>query len=334
MKKVLYAALALVCAAAVTSCGSNGNYVTKGSASKLDTLSYYLGANIGYGVGEQMSDIPFDVKQIQKGMTEGALGKAKQTQDEAVDLLRDYFMNTVNERRAAAAQIEADTTATEPAAPVEMFESAKECNEISYAFGNDIGNNLRASKLPLQTYWVTKGFADAYNGECEVENDDIQMFMQNYFMVVRPRENAERSEKWLAKKEHSSGVKKTESGLLYKVVKSGDMSLAASDDRDVVVVHYEGKTMDGDVFDSSYERDEPADFPLNRVIKGWTEGMKLVGPGGEIILYIPSELAYGSRGAGRDIGPNEALEFKVELLEVHAYEEPQPVEEAVETAEE
>ena len=90
----------------------------------------------------------------------------------------------------------------------------------------------------------------------------------------------------------------------------------------MVVVNYEGKNRKGKVFDSSYERNEPAEFPLNRVIKGWTEGMKLVGKGGKITLWIPAELAYGERGAGRDIGANEALEFSVEVVDVKPYVEP------------
>lgn len=92
----------------------------------------------------------------------------------------------------------------------------------------------------------------------------------------------------------------------------------------MVVVNYEGKNRKGKVFDSSYERNEPAEFPLNRVIKGWTEGMKLVGKGGKITLWIPAELAYGERGAGRDIGANEALEFSVEVVDVKPYVEPAP----------
>ena len=168
-------------------------------------------------------------------------------------------------------------------------------------------------------------------------------YIQNYFMVTRPAEAAARSAKWLEKKEKACGVKKTESGLLYKVVKPGDMEKAAISDDDVVKVHYVGMLQDGTVFDSSIferrseeqkemmrkyqphmfdetgkqlEADEPAQLPLNRVLPGWTEGLKLIGPGGKIMLYIPAELAYGNRGAGRLVGPNEALEFEVELLEV------------------
>lgn len=366
MKKIFFAALTLACAAAVTSCSNKGaTTITKGNESKMDSLSYCLGANIGFGVSGEMSDIPFNIDLVKKGIEEGALAKAEQTQEEAVDILREYFMNKRNERKL---QLDEQKKAAEADSTVVvdnsiMFESPAECDEVSYAFGNDIGNNVRASKLPLQTYWLNKGFADAFEGYSEISEGDVQSFLQNYFMVVRPAQVAKASEEWLAKMEKKSGVKKTESGLLYKVVKSGDMATAATDDRDVVVVKYEGKTKDGEVFDSSYQRVEEIEkqiaevkknkdltdeqkaertaqleeekanmetieFPLNRVIKGWTEGMKLVGKGGKIILYIPSELAYGPRGAGRAIGPNEALEFTVELIDVKPYEEPKPAEEA------
>ena len=132
-------------------------------------------------------------------------------------------------------------------------------------------------------------------------------------------ENAEESAKWLAEIEKQEGVQKTESGLLYRIDREGEGAQATLD-TDVVLVNYEGKTRDGKVFDSSYEREEPISFPLNGVIKGWTEGMKLVKAGGQITLWIPSELAYGERGAGSDIGPNQALEFKVELIEVNPAE--------------
>mgnify|MGYP003289952401 CR=1 FL=1 len=133
------------------------------------------------------------------------------------------------------------------------------------------------------------------------------------------QENTEASAAWLAEVEQMDGVQKSESGLLYRIDREGDGAQATLD-TDVVLVNYEGKTADGNVFDSSYERNEPISFPLNRVIKGWTEGMKLVGVGGQITLWIPAELGYGERGAGDNIGPNQALEFKVELLEVNPEE--------------
>lgn len=244
MKKIFFAALTLACAAAVTSCSNKGaTTITKGNESKMDSLSYCLGANIGFGVSGEMSDIPFNIDLVKKGIEEGALDKAEQTQEAAVDILREYFMNKRNERKL---QLDEQKKAAEADSTVVvdnsiMFESPAECDEVSYAFGNDIGNNVRASKLPLQTYWLNKGFADAFEGYSEISEGDVQSFLQNYFMVVRPAQVAKASEEWLAEMEKKSGVKKTESGLLYKVVKSGDMAAAATDDRDVVVVQVRGQ---------------------------------------------------------------------------------------------
>lgn len=107
---------------------------------------------------------------------------------------------------------------------------------------------------------------------------------------------------------------KTDSGLQYRILRKGDSKMPKATNN--VKVNYHGWLDNGKVFDSSYERNEPISFPLNRVIKGWTEGMQLVGEGGMIELDIPSELAYGSRGAGADVPPNARLHFLVELLKV------------------
>ena len=129
-------------------------------------------------------------------------------------------------------------------------------------------------------------------------------------------QNAAESEAWLAEVEKQKGVKKTESGLLYRIDRMGDESIKPTA-QDRVKVDYEGKLRDGIVFDSSYERGQPAEFALSGVIRGWTEGLQLVGKGGQITLWIPAELGYGRYGNGGGlIGPNEALEFKVELHDV------------------
>ena len=107
---------------------------------------------------------------------------------------------------------------------------------------------------------------------------------------------------------------KTDSGLKYRILRKGDAKTPKATDK--VKVHYHGWLDNAKVFDSSYDRGESISFPLNRVIKGWTEGMQLVGEGGMIELEIPSELAYGSRGAGSDVPPNANLHFLVELLKV------------------
>jgi len=125
----------------------------------------------------------------------------------------------------------------------------------------------------------------------------------------------EKGEKFLAENKTKEGVKTTASGLQYKITKEGTGNSPKATDR--VLVHYEGKLLDGTVFDSSIKRGEPIAFPLNRVIPGWTEGLQLIKEGGKAILYIPSKLAYGPSGTpGGPIGPNETLIFEVELLKI------------------
>lgn len=119
---------------------------------------------------------------------------------------------------------------------------------------------------------------------------------------------------FLEENKTKEGVKTTESGLQYKIVKEGEG--AKPNATSTVVAHYAGKLIDGTVFDSSFERGQPATFPLNRVIKGWTEGLQKIAPGGEIELYIPSELGYGARGAQGVIPPHATLIFRVQLLSV------------------
>ncbi|HAL72007.1 MAG TPA: peptidylprolyl isomerase [Verrucomicrobiales bacterium] len=123
-----------------------------------------------------------------------------------------------------------------------------------------------------------------------------------------------KGEKFLEDNAKKEGVVVTASGLQYKVITEGAGKSPSA--TDTVLVHYEGTLIDGKVFDSSYKRGEPIEFPLNRVIAGWTEGVQLMKEGAKYRLYLPSKLAYGPRGAGRDIGPNEALIFDVELLKV------------------
>lgn len=361
MKKLFFVA-ALAGAAMLASCGGNKGGVQMGSLSDFDSLSYALGANIGYGIGYDMKDIPFDFDVMTKAVKEGALGKASQDHNASLDLLRDYFMSKrsarareIAEKRAQADSVrlaQGDSTKVEyPAADAAMFESEEEREQISYAFGNDIGYNLVQSGMPVQLVWICEAMQNVRDNEAKMTEDEVNQYLQYYFMVKLPAENAAASKEWLAGIEKKSGVKKTESGLLYKVTDMGDTTVMAKNPRDVVKVHYTGRTRNGKIFDTSIfanrtkeqqemfrkqrpdmfdekgnlkEGDKPVEFPLNRVIPGWTEGMQLVGKGGKITLWIPAELAYGSNGAGRMIGPNEALEFEVELVDVTPYVEPTP----------
>ena len=195
MKKTFMAIVALACAALVCSCGSKGVTVTEGNKGKMDSLSYCLGANFGSGIKQQLGEIPFDIEVVKGGMKGGLTNKSKQSHDEAVDILRPFFSQTLHERRSAFEEVaKADTTAV-----FQVFETAEECEEVSYAFGVDVGTNVRNSKFPIQYYWFLKGFQDAYEGSTEFTQEDIYNFLQHYFMVTRPTEAAERSAKWIEK---------------------------------------------------------------------------------------------------------------------------------------
>ena len=338
----------LACAAMMVACSGETKKVTKGNTKKMDTLSYCIGANIGTGIRMQFAEFNLNIEQMKSGIEGGLTKKANITSEEAVSTLRTFFSETMQMRQADYQALrEHDSTAV-----FVPFENEEENEKIAYALGVDVGSNLLKSPYTIQYYWLLQGLQDAANEDVKLTDETMQEFMQHYHVVVIPQQAAERSAKWIEKMSKKSGVKKTETGLCYKVVEAGDMEKAAKNDADVVKVHYVGKLQDGTVFDASRfadkftaeqiaqfreqypdmfdengnfkQADEPIEFPLNGVIKGWTEGMKLVGPGGKIILYIPADLAYGARGAGRQIGPNEALEFTVELLEVT----PAPTEEA------
>ena len=307
-------------------------------SSDRDSLSYALGANMGLSLNLGMGDLGLNndvvVKELKSFFKDGDVEseefQAANQRFMEFQYTRVYpFMQAKMQREA----IETDQPDTLPALP-ELYDENFTAEEISTIVGQSMGASLKDVKEDVDFKRVMAAFNDGLNVSSEEAIDtELQMTqeqMRSAFMkfqeIQRQRaeeerqqkmtENAEASAKWLSEVEQMEGVQKTESGLLYRIDREGD-GVQATADEDVVLVNYEGKTREGKVFDSSYERGEPITFPLNRVIKGWTEGMKLVKVGGQITLWIPAEMAYGERGAGQDIGPNEALEFKVELLEVN-----------------
>lgn len=335
MKKIIYSAVVVLCAIAVVSCGNGGKKIQKGSKSKYDSVSYAVGADIGFGVSKNMPDLKFDWKTISASVEKALYAEIEDvTKDEQLTKVGETLGNFFQQVRPGRVDAYVKTLGIPDSLlgqePIDFtnfdtFENDEERQEISAAYGYDMGTRLREANIPLQTYWFNKGMVDAAKGESEIDSHRAMMIINEYFSVVLPLQNKQESEAWLAKVEKKRGVKKTESGLLYRIDRKGDESIKPTA-TDKVTVDYEGKTKDGKVFDSSYERGQSATFPLSGVIPGWTEGLQLVGKGGQITLWIPSELGYGVYGSGSGaIGPNDALEFKVELHDVQSTATPESV---------
>lgn len=189
-------------------------------------------------------------------------------------------------------------------------------DSVSYVIGMDIGMQFKDHPA-INIAPLIAGIKDAMSDNGKIDADEMGRIVNEYFSVKMPAKNLEESNKFLEDvRKKNSNIKETESGLLYEVILAGDPNVKAANDGDVVKVVYHGELKDGKVFDSSRDRGDTVDLPLNMVIPGWSEGLKLVGKGGKIKLWIPSELAYGQQGAGGMIGPNEAIVFEVDLIDV------------------
>ncbi len=195
-----------------------------------------------------------------------------------------------------------------------------ESDSLAYALGMDFGNYIKSVDSTMNLGALSAGIKDAVANKSKMDRDSAMNFLREYFYIRKPAKAKAEGEKYLQGIESSNkNAQKTASGLLYEIVTPGDAKPAATDR---VRVMYKGMLKDGKVFDSSYDRGDTAEFGLNQVISGWSEGLQLVGKGGKILLWIPSDLAYGQQGAGNGaIGPNEPLNFEVELIDILPAEE-------------
>lgn len=197
--------------------------------------------------------------------------------------------------------------------------SKSDVDSVSFMMGYSFGMSLGQGDFgALNINKIADGIKAAVSGKNEINQQQFYETVNGFLEKRRAAMveiNAKEGEDFLASNAGKSGVETTESGLQYKVERNGNGVFPTSL-LDTVVVNYEGCTLDGKVFDSSYERGETAEFPLGAVISGWGEGLQKIDEGGEITLWIPANLAYGERGAGSTIGPNKTLKFKVELITV------------------
>jgi FKBP-type peptidyl-prolyl cis-trans isomerase FklB len=205
---------------------------------------------------------------------------------------------------------------------------ATDKQKASYGIGFRMGGEMRGSQLTsddIDLQALVRGMTDGLSkAKPALTEQDLQQAMMNFQTDLTSRiqekekttgvKNKKDGEAFLAANKSKEGVKTLPSGLQYKVIKSGGGATPGPTDN--VKAHYKGTLLDGTVFDSSYDRGEPVDFPVNHVIKGWTEALQLMKVGDKWQLFVPSELAYGEHGVGSDIGPNAVLVFDVELLDV------------------
>jgi FKBP-type peptidyl-prolyl cis-trans isomerase FklB len=194
--------------------------------------------------------------------------------------------------------------------------------KISYIIGRDMASNLKKQGIEIEAESFVKGLKEVIAGQpSSLTQQDVQTAMMALQQEMQQKqgakgsENKQAGEAFLAENKNQEGVKTLPSGLQYQVLEEGTGKSPAASDK--VTTHYHGTLIDGTVFDSSYERGQPATFPVNGVIAGWTEALQLMKEGAKWRLFIPANLAYGEQGAGDAIGPNTALIFDVELISVH-----------------
>ncbi|MDO7174126.1 FKBP-type peptidyl-prolyl cis-trans isomerase [Mariniflexile sp. AS56] len=200
-----------------------------------------------------------------------------------------------------------------------------ELDSVSYAIGMDVARNVKASVSEIDSELFIQGYMNALDStNILIKEEDGQQVLTAYFQkkqAEKMKEQQEEAEKgksvgvdFLEANKSKEGVKVTESGLQYKVLKEGKGPKPTADSK--VKVHYHGTLVDGTVFDSSVDRGEPTEFGVGQVITGWTEGLQLMSVGSKYQFFIPQELGYGARQAGEKIKPFSALIFEVELLEI------------------
>lgn len=198
-------------------------------------------------------------------------------------------------------------------------------DSVSYAIGVSTGASYKENLKtlpgdPANVDDLIAGFIQAVKGDSaalKMTPEKAQAYIQTYFTEASVREAnkvKEEGEKFLAENKTKDGIITTESGLQYKVETEGTGVKPTAEDK--VKVHYTGTLLDGTKFDSSVDRGEPMEFGVGQVIKGWTEILQLMPVGSKYTIWVPSELAYGAQGAGRDIKPNSVLKFEIELLDI------------------
>ena len=199
------------------------------------------------------------------------------------------------------------------------MEMKTETDSVAYALGVNIGENIKGQFKDINIDILANAIKDAYAGETKISMAEAGPMLQAYAQKAQMQiaeDNLKEGQDFLAENGKRDGITTTASGLQYEVMNEGSGAKPTTADK--VKVHYHGTLIDGTVFDSSVDRGQPAEFGVTQVIPGWTEALQLMSVGSKWKVFLPSNIAYGERGAGGNIGPNATLIFEVELLEIVA----------------
>lgn len=271
--------------------------VLVGACGRLNTPEKKAGYAVGLSIGQSLKSIEgkVDLDQVGAGLSDELESKSRMSMEEMQNLLRDLAQGQVGDQA-----------------------------RTGYAVGCSIGKNIRNIVALVDVSSLKTGIKDQLKGKPAMSEElmrttlgeltERQRAESQKSRAAQGEKNKAEGQAYLEKNKTKPGVKVTASGLQYEVLKgaTGPKPKAT----DTVRVHYTGTLIDGTVFDSSVQRGQPAEFPLNGVIAGWTEGLQLMPVGSKYRFIIPSELAYGENGAGSQIGPNAVLIFEVELLAI------------------
>ena len=272
-----------------------------------DKVGYMIGMDVAKSVAPALPDM--DMAAFQRAVDNALAGGEPMLDEAASKQVGQALVSSINARKGG----------TKPAATVDR-------TKVGLLVGSDIGRSLAPIKREFDMPMFLAGFKAASDPAgkpllTDAEANAIRASFsarltadQQAQRMVQVQANLKAGEEFLAKNKTVKGVFTTPSGLQYMVLRQGNGPRAKPGQK--VRVNYEGKLLDGTVFDSSYARGQPAEFGLNQVIPGWTEGVGLMPVGGKYRFWIPAALAYGEKGMGNDIPPNSTLTFDVELLAI------------------
>lgn len=287
---------------------------TSATSAKADMskVSYCIGASMAKGMSQQGLEV--DPNAIAKGVGDAIQGVKPMLPDAALEAATKAYVTDLQKKAKAGGR----TTPPVPSvqrpgakgAPVKLNTPAQKTN---YFLGFHLGQQFKQANVHMDAKQFSQGLTDGLSGGKLAMTDDEIKATLGELQKEQAAAAAKKAREFLDANAKKPGVKVTPSGLQYKVIKQGTGKTPS--DTDQVVCNYRGTLIDGKEFDSSYKRGKPATFPVNGVIKGWTEALKMMPVGSKYQLFVPADLAYGERGQA-GIPPNATLIFEVELLSI------------------